>query len=83
MTANAADSQVRHSILDSPQQEWLRDSEAERLGGSEVDHELEFRGLFDRQIGGSKLTFVSPSNLGAVRTTGARAPTRTIKSKAA
>jgi hypothetical protein len=60
----------------------LRDGEAERLGDSEVDHELELRGLFDGQIGGSKIAFVPPSALGAVRTTSAHAPTRTIESKA-
>src|SRR5207248_9640560 len=28
-----------------------RHGEAERLGGLEIDHQLEFGGLFDRQIG--------------------------------
>ena len=29
-----------------------RDGEAERLGGLEVDDQLDFRGLLDRQVGG-------------------------------
>ena len=32
-------------------QEFVRDAEAERLGGLEVDRELERRGLLDRQLG--------------------------------
>ena len=35
-----------------PQQNRLRDREAERLGDLEVDHQLEPGRLFDREIGG-------------------------------
>jgi hypothetical protein len=35
-----------------PQQQRLRNCQAERLGGLEVDRELELTGLVDRQIGG-------------------------------
>jgi hypothetical protein len=34
------------------QQERFRDAEANLLGGLEVDDQLEFLGLLDRQIGG-------------------------------
>ena len=34
------------------QQERLRDRQAECLRGLHVDHQLEFRGLFDREVGG-------------------------------
>ena len=41
-----------------------RNGEAERLGGFEVDDELEARGLFDRQVGelvpGQHLAPISP-----------------------
>jgi hypothetical protein len=50
---------VRHSasepLLDHlirPLQERLRDRQAERLGGLEVDPELKCRWLLDRDIGG-------------------------------
>src|SRR6266850_3568859 len=33
------------------EQERRRDREAQRLGGPQVDHELELRGLLDRQVG--------------------------------
>src|SRR5207247_2955576 len=35
-----------------PEQDRLRDREAERLGGLEVDHELELCRLLDRQVAG-------------------------------
>ena len=41
------------SLLDDlirPQQERWRDREAERLGGLEVDHELELRRLLNRKL---------------------------------
>src|SRR5262245_3680686 len=34
-----------------PREYRLRDRQAERLGGLEVDDQLEFRGLLDREIG--------------------------------
>src|SRR5262245_42171914 len=46
------------SLLRSPDdlvgsnQERLRDCQAQRLGGLEVDHQLELRRLFDREVGG-------------------------------
>src|SRR5713226_87502 len=43
------------SLLDDlvgPQQQRWRDRQAERLGGLEVDHQLELRGLLDREVGG-------------------------------
>ena len=46
---------VEHALLDHlirPQQNRLRDREAERLRGLEVEDKLEFRGLLDWQIGG-------------------------------
>src|ERR1051325_7810495 len=56
-------SRIRYSATDAPnrgrsldhlvgaRQEGLRDRQAERLGGLQIDHQLEFGGLFDRQIG--------------------------------
>jgi hypothetical protein len=38
--------------LVSAQQERLRDREAERLGGSKVDHQFELGGLLDRHVFG-------------------------------
>jgi hypothetical protein len=46
---------VEHALLDDlvrPQQERLRDRQAERLGGLEVDDQLELRGLLDGEVGG-------------------------------
>jgi hypothetical protein len=46
---------VEHTLLDDlvrPLQQRLRDCEAERLGGLEVDDKLELRWLFDGKIGG-------------------------------
>ena len=46
---------VEHALVDHlvrPQQQRLRDREAERLGGLEIDDQLEFRRLLDGQIGG-------------------------------
>jgi hypothetical protein len=43
-----------HPLLDhliSGRQQRLRDGEAERLGGLEVDDELDFCGLLYRQVG--------------------------------
>src|SRR5437867_11718548 len=34
-----------------PLQQWRWNREAERLGGLQIDDELELRGLFDRQVG--------------------------------
>src|SRR5262245_15677653 len=45
---------VRGSLLDHlipPQQHRLRDRQAQRLGGLEIDEQLELGGLLDRQIG--------------------------------
>src|SRR5262249_33664090 len=44
-----------HDLLDHlirPQQQRRRDGEAERLGGLEIDDEIEFRGLLDREVSG-------------------------------
>ena len=44
---------VEHALLDHLgrlEEQRLRDCEAERLGGLEVDHQLEFRGLLDRVV---------------------------------
>ena len=46
---------VEHELFDyliGPQQQCLRDCESERFGGLEVDHQLEFRGLLNGEIGG-------------------------------
>src|SRR5215475_3458044 len=39
-------------LIGAQQQRW-RDGEAERLGGLEIDHQLEFRRLLDGQIAGN------------------------------
>jgi hypothetical protein len=44
---------VEHALLDylvRPQQKRVRDRQAKRLGGLEVDHQLELRGPFDREF---------------------------------
>ena len=52
-TVKAGDVRFRSfNDLIRPQQQRRRDSEAERLGGLEVDHQLELRGLLDRKVGG-------------------------------
>jgi hypothetical protein len=38
-------------LVSAGEQRW-RDSEAERIGGFEVDHQLELGWLLDRQVGG-------------------------------
>ena len=46
---------LRIALLDyliRPRQQRRRDRQAEGLGGLEVDHQLELRGLLDGQIGG-------------------------------
>src|SRR5712692_1984197 len=46
---------VEHALLDHlvrPPQQRLRDREAEGLGGLQVDHKFELRGLLDREIAG-------------------------------
>jgi hypothetical protein len=46
---------VEHALLDDlirPNQERLRDGDAKRLGGLDVDDQLELRGLLDGQIAG-------------------------------
>src|SRR5215467_9040604 len=52
---------VRSSVLDNrrsfyylirPQQERWRDVESQSLRSLEIDHQLELRGLLDRQVGG-------------------------------
>ena len=46
---------VEHALLDDlvrPPQDRRRDRKAKRLCGLQVDHELELRGLLNRQIGG-------------------------------
>ena len=47
----------------------LRHCEVQRLGGLEVDHELEFGGLHDRQVGGF-LTLQNPAGVDADLTIG-------------
>src|SRR2546425_8235113 len=46
---------VEHALLDElirPQQQRLRNRQPEGLGGLQVNHQLELRGLLDGEIGG-------------------------------
>jgi hypothetical protein len=47
-----AQNRVLLDHLVRPRQQRRRDREAEGLGGLEVDHQLELRGLLDGQVGG-------------------------------
>ena len=58
-------SRRRHSITSSARPSSESGTvEAERLGGLEVDDQLDFRGLLDRQIGGL-LAFENPASVDA------------------
>ena len=79
---------VEHALLDHlvrPQQQGLRDCEAEGLGGLKVDHQLELRRLFDRQVRGlgALEDFVdvgggTAEQIWNVRTVGYEPPTSTL-----
>ena len=51
LSATSGRSQTLLNHLIRPRQYRLRDRQAERLGGLEIDHQLEFRGLLHRQVG--------------------------------
>ena len=60
---------AEHGLPDDlvgPQQQRVRDCQAQRLGGLEVDDELELGGLLDRKIGGLG-TFEDPVYENAAR----------------
>ena len=53
-----------HSITSSARARNRRHFEAERLSGLEIDHQLEFGGLLDRQVG-RLLAFKNPAGVDA------------------
>src|SRR5215469_5795615 len=72
VTARAARRQLlSFDDLVGAQQNRLRDRQAERLGGLEIDHQLEFGRLLDRKIGGLG-DFEDLSDVDARQTKGAR-----------
>ena len=85
-TPGAGRALLNHFIR--PKQDRLRDRQVERFGGLEIDDEIEFRRLLDRQVAGlgafEYLVHVgsaAPKQIGSVRSIGHEAPSLDILSE--